>query len=642
MNEDKIRQLGEDIPIPESLSPEKIKEKLEKLPAPAHKKNRKRVLAIRIAATAACFVLLLTGGSYLFASGILTFHPDALKNRDTQSKNGSSPESATISDTQTPTPQTTYAKCKEVIQASYNSFSMKEFSLNENAVAETENYTDSVSSGSSQAAGTKKYASSNYTRTNTQVDGVDEGDIVKTDGRYIYTCSEDAMGTRIQIVQANGEQTDMAGSFTIENFSVNELYLSEGTLTAIGSSWSKHSSATENTCIYVYDVSDPANPKERNCQTQSGVYQSSRQTGNFIYTISLMYVDYDTLNKKGRKYIPRLNDKIIPEESLYCPEEIESSSTFLVITSLDLTKSENYKDSLSLLGEGGIYYVSENHIYTAASSGSFDQTVISKFSYQEGGLKSLASTTIKGRLLNQFSMDEYQGCLRFVATTYHHSGETSNGLYILDENLKSVGSVTNLARSERIYSARFMGEKAYFVTYRETDPLFYVDLSDPQNPEVKDKLKIPGFSEYLHPYGEDLLLGIGLDTGSDGDQRVKLSMFDISSPTDIKEHDKTFLPDSTYSLAGTEHKGFLVDYDRNRIGFGSSCYEDNVDTTYYIYSYTKKGFKRIAALSPPGLSLYSTRGLYIGDYLYLVDGTGAYGVYVYNADSLEQVKNVKF
>ena len=122
---------------------------------------------------------------------------------------------------------------------------------------------------------------------------------------------------------------------------------------------------------------------------------------------------------------------------------------------------------------------------------------------RQGKLNGVAKTRVNGYLNDSFSIDEYNGYLRLVTTV-----DRTNAVYVLDEKLEETGKIENLAKDERIYSARFMGDIGYFVTYRETDPLFSVDLSDPANPKIIGELKIPGFSEYLHPYGDLSLIHI--------------------------------------------------------------------------------------------------------------------------------------
>ena len=125
---------------------------------------------------------------------------------------------------------------------------------------------------------------------------------------------------------------------------------------------------------------------------------------------------------------------------------------------------------------------------------------------------------------------------------------TTNTLYVLDDKLKELSRIEELAPDESIYSARFIGNTGYFVTFRQMDPLFSVDLSDPKKPEILGALKIPGFSEYLHPYGDGLLLGIGMDTDPTGmtTNGVKLSMFDVSDPKDVREIQK-YVIEGAYS-----------------------------------------------------------------------------------------------
>jgi len=162
----------------------------------------------------------------------------------------------------------------------------------------------------------------------------------------------------------------------------------------------------------------------------------------------------------------------------------------------------------------------------------------------------------------------------------------SNTLYILDENLKELSRIEGLAEEERVYSARFMGNTGYFVTFRQTDPLFSVDLSDPSNPKILGELKIPGFSEYLHPYGEGQLLGIGMDVDESGTvtNGVKISMFDISDPTDVKEFQKYVMEGAYSTDVAYNYKAAFVDVEKNMIGF--TVYGEMAE--YYIFSYEKE------------------------------------------------------
>lgn len=198
--------------------------------------------------------------------------------------------------------------------------------------------------------------------------------------------------------------------------------------------------------------------------------------------------------------------------------------------------------------------------------------------------------------------------------------DETNSVYVLNEKLKMIGSIKNLAKDERVYSARFMGDVGYFVTYRETDPLFSVDLSDPKNPKIIGKLKIPGFSDYLHFYGENMLLGIGMSVEEDtqATDGVKLSMFDLTDKTDVKEVNKLILKNVYSTDVSYDYKAALVEPERNMIGFPANTEGGD---RYFLFSYDEKeGFKCNLSEQINGNYGNAARGVYIEDVLYVVRG----------------------
>ena len=207
---------------------------------------------------------------------------------------------------------------------------------------------------------------------------------------------------------------------------------------------------------------------------------------------------------------------------------------------------------------------------------------------------------------------------RFVLTEEFANGGTQNSLVILDGNLKETGKIENIAKNEKVYSVRFMGDVAYFVTFRQVDPLFSVDVSDPTSPKIIGSLKIPGFSDYLFPYGEGKLLGVGrsADETTGRVNGMKLSLFDISNPANVTESFKTVVG-NTYSEALTNHKATLADAEKNLIAFP---YNDEKGTKYLIYSLESTGFALKAEIPLGGdTSTWGTcRGLYIGKLFYAV------------------------
>jgi len=240
-------------------------------------------------------------------------------------------------------------------------------------------------------------------------------------------------------------------------------------------------------------------------------------------------------------------------------------------------------------------------------------------------------------------MDEKDGYFRIATTDSKSwsSEDNTNNLYVLNENLEIVGKVEGLAPGERIYSVRFMGNRAYMVTFVQTDPLFVIDLSEPTNPIVLGELKIPGYSKYLHPYDETHLIGFGEDTKlvnygygdvvtTDG---MKMSLFDVTDPSDPKEmYTEKIGGKGTYSELLYNHKALLFSKEKNIIAFPISITEENYNVTFQgaiVYGLTlNKGFELKGKISNTANELdkyYSVnsvqRIIYIGDTLYTLSNS---------------------
>lgn len=519
----------------------------------------------------------------------------------------------------------------------------------------------------------KVYREDEYSKTNTQVENIDEGDIVKTDGEYIYVLKD---SRELLILSAAGEDTEVLSRRDIaensedkgddfycsSNQYANELYIYEDTLAVVltCSEWSetwgsKGYSYTSDVRNYVefYDVSDPADPVRTGSAGQDGNYSASRMMDDTIYLITTYGVPYNYVREDYDSYIPGLYKngahEFMPADCIVYPEELQSR-TYTVICSYDLRDGMR-KEEKAVLGYSGTVYMSGDHLYLAAPQyydeavDEYDYSVYRVTEYVSGyrteiikldltgdGIVVEAAGTVDGELLNQFSMDEYDGHLRVVTTfwqnrrtayrdeelgftnwKYSDSGQT-NGLYVLDEDMNLVGEISGLAEDERVYSVRFTGDVGYFVTFRQVDPLFSVDLSDPHDPKIMGELKIPGFSNYLHPYSETLLFGLGQDADEETGRTtgMKLSMFDISDPYDVIERDKLSIGDG-YSEALYNHKAILISASRGIIGFPSQ-------NGYVIYGYSEDGgFREITRTELDGVWWNgNARGLYAGEYMYIV------------------------
>ena len=494
-----------------------------------------------------------------------------------------------------------------------------------------------------------------YTDTNVRTEGVAEGDIVKTDGKYIYEYDERTERIRIyQIGKGDFEQVGSVNLFKDMDYG-RELFISGDQLVILGGVEASRKER-EKVCVALYDVTDRTKPKFMTSFMQDGYYHSARITDGILYTFSTYAVNLENIAKEMHStYIPEAFGDLVPEDRVMVQEDSRNSSYF-VITSFDLETGEEV-DAKALLAGGDTLYVSTQSIFLADvvydwNTWSYGTTTeLVKLSYRKGRIRRAAEGTIPGYLKDQYSLDEYNGYLRLVCT-YQDDYEDYNALYILDDELERVSVIRKLAEGETVRSVRFMGDTGYFVTFRETDPLFSVDLSDPENPELLGYLKIPGFSAYLHPYDADHLLGIGYDTdGPSWEDEIKLSMFDVSDPSDVKEVCTKVLRGYYGASVLENSRAFMFDQERGVFGFSVSGegWEDEY-SEYVVFRFEEIGeesarealrgkgsFKRLLSYELPGdgdESAMDTRGMIAEDYLYIVKtgvgiasfDTGGYGL----------------
>jgi len=476
------------------------------------------------------------------------------------------------------------------------------------------------------------------------------------------------------------------------SISARELFLSGDTLVVLYDSLITKSSEEEITTPFeygyfgsfsssrtvtemaLYNVSDPKNPSFISTFGQDGYYLSSRLQDGIIYLISIYYVSDTSLlaRENPESFVPVLsagNEKSAIEASDVCILPNSDSTSYSVITSLDVSEAKRI-DQQSILGSTETTYMSYGNLYLAANvykeeiidsrqDGSFlvedhqstQSTRISKFSLEKGTIDFKIDTLIPGALINQFALDEFEGYLRAVTTvqksTYRTLTEeenviydwnsstndpSTNALFVLDEELNIDGSIEGLAEEERVYSVRFDGAVGYFVTFRQVDPLFAVDLSDPANPHIKSELKIPGFSSYMQVFGEDRLLGFGMDADKEGrTQGLKLSMFDTSDPYNITQKHVTNLDESN-SEALLEHKAILVDSEKNLIGFPT-------EKGYLIYGYSDgSGFFLQTKINfTPYDWWQGSRGLFIDTFFYICQKNR---ITVVNLESFAQIAQI--
>ncbi len=504
-----------------------------------------------------------------------------------------------------------------------------------------------------------------HSTTNEQVEGVNEGDILKTDGKYIYTVqskqkynSAAEYYIHIRKIQEDGGLMKVS-SIAIENDRPIEMYVDNNRLILLSSNGTgyKTQNTHQNTSVRIYDISDRSVPKTINHFYQQGEMLSSRYIDENLYVVSnyhsatqpvkddlFSYVPCITYPSKGQVKMVASND--------ICVMENPTSVSYVVASSVSTRTEDAAVNTKAVLGSGGIIYCSTESLYVLGTSYSTsEQTEILKFALNSGKIRYITKQTVSGRTLNQFSADEYNGFFRIATTGFDtQTGQTANNVYLLDSNLKQVGAITGLAKGENIYSVRFVGDTGYVVTFRQTDPLFVLDLKDPKQPAVVGKLKIPGFSSYLHPFKDNLLIGIGANTTSGG-QRIgfKMSLFDVSDPTNPLEI-KNYTTTNDYSgksLVEYDAKAFLFDDQQDIIGLPliTGTANGTICNGYALFKVSKEnGFEELGFLDSEGNiisensayqqskytalssmnSMYTEfnilRGAYVGDTLYLFTG----------------------
>lgn len=537
--------------------------------------------------------------------------------------------------------------------------------------------TQALTKSSNEAAG-RGGGSDDFSKTNVQVEGVDEADIIKTDGEYVYAV------VRNDLYIARAWPADRAEVITKISFKdrPNDIYINEDRLVIYGNDYEVFENEDyapwrrrgQYTFVKVFDIKNPVEPKQIRDLKFEGNPQETRMIGDYVYLVTNNYNFYYI---EGEPLLPRVIDNgeeykvdcvsagvnakcVFPD--VYYFDMPYDSHNFTAVNSINIkdgdekiqsevyvmSSSQNIFVSLNNLYITYTKYISEyeleqevmkdmlypvlssrdqekisniiaveNYVlsenekrYKVAAvverylasltdeeqkqfqedlgkamrqkyediSKELEKTVIHKVAINKGRLEYQASGEVTGHVLNQFSMDEDKGYFRIATTrnrTWSHyldseeEQESYSNLYVLDKSLNVVGGVEKLAPGERIYSVRFMQDRAYLVTFKQVDPLFVIDLSQPSKPSVLGELKIPGFSNYLHPYDENFLIGIGKDTvetewGGVRTKGVKLSLFDVRDVKNPKEVDVYVMGDSgSNSIALNDHKAFLFSKDKN-------------------------------------------------------------------------------
>ena len=629
---DQIAKMSEDTEIPDSLRPENIEKMLEG-------KKQKRHFRPYQAGLVAAACVAVVAGAIVWQQGKM--HNGSSDSSNMAAGNTESRTGNKISNSKKIRTAKSYEEIYQYIERAQDNSGIAMYARGGNEIA-VQDSTSSAKSIESASAETSAASSADtgavatttdgsYSQTNVRQSGVDEGDIAKTDGTYLYVREDN--GRTIDIVDTTEKKGTLKKYSDItlkEEYTIQEFYVNTDQKKLIVVC-QKECTDTDNkkqtntdtwnqtkTAAVTYDISDIKKPVKEGEVTQSGTYNSSRMADGYLYLFSEYYTGSNMVKDKPVTYVPLVNEKEMSQSSI-CLPPVNCGTMYEVISSVDISEPGKTVDNKAILSEGGQMYVSGKNIYYYESEWQQDNqtvTTLRKISYSKGKLKAAAQGKVKGYLNDTFSLDEYKGNLRLFTTN-----NDENLVTILDKKLEKISSIENLAKGESIYSARFMGETGYFVTYEQVDPLFSVDLSDPEKPKILGKLKIPGFSEYLHFYGEDKLLGIGMSTDEESgmSEGVKVTMFDITDRTDVKEEATLVLDDLYGTNAAYDYKSVLADAARNRIGF--SGYSQNGEAYCLLtYNEKEKKFDTILKEDINGNTSQGVRGIYIEDTLYVICG----------------------
>lgn len=589
------------------------------------------------------------------------------------------------------------------IDTNYKSSSSGDYSIESSDIMTDSTTLDSATDSFQEETST------DYSTTNLQVENVDEADIVKTDGEYVYSLSNDT----VYITYARNA-ADMAVVSKIEepqsNMYPEDLIIQNNKLIVI-------SGNNDKTIVRIYDLTDKSNPNKIKQFELSKKYYTSRFLNGNLYVISSGLID----EEDNLQYIED-GENVNPDEpNAYKIKDIYSRYQ-TIIASYNLNEVDSKIKVQSYLINIENAYISENNMYLIDEeySGGSNPTLanlygikgvfglkdieiesrtasssIYKFNFKDDGtVEYQTKTTVKGTTIDQFSLDEKDGNLRVALYTTDGSR-----VVVLDNDLKQIGESRYLAKGETMYSARFMGDRAYLVTYKTVDPLYSIDLSDPTYPKVLGELKIPGYSTYLQPYDENHIIGFGFQTSENVYRNsygrvtttstritgMKMALFDVSDVSNPKVISEQVIGDSkTNSTILENHKALLFDKEKNLLAIPIKNYtedlsmsdEDNISTATSRYtrylrnrSYNKIGYavynldletgftfkglithdvdetKNNDNYTYSSFNNYSNsyisdiRGLYIDNTLYTVSERE---IKANNLDTLEQIKEVFF
>lgn len=652
LNNEEVKRILNKPDVPEKLSPESVKKDLDMKKANGSKKINFTNGLKWCAGIAACAVLLGTGGII------------AKQMQNNSSSSMISGGSYTVS----------ASDYKQVYRYMKNYMDkleeQKDFVYEdggeifyEEAAEEMEN--DSVTTETTGSDSLPDSDNNEISELYNQETGVLEGDIIRTDGNRIYSALN-SESFNIQVTETDGKV--FIGNKTLNLYEylpdsvkyccISAMYLENDRLIVAADTSESYSweNVSQRTYVLIFDTESDI--QLLGSYAQDGNYSDIRlmKDGALYIISSYNWTAYYT-DENYKKCIPSYYTN--KKESMAAPEDIllpgtgakkgtecDFGSGFTNIGSLNVFSDTPWEslDFKSLAGFSGSMYCSLNNIYLASNcwTENGNSTDFTRIKIDNGIITPEASTNVPGYVKDQFSMSEYKGYFRAAVSRDRQMGyygiPNDNAVYIFDMNMNKVSEIGGFGENETIKSASFSGDMAYVVTYRQTDPLYAIDLSDVNNPVILDEYKITGYSSYMQQWNDDLLLGFGINADEDGIRNgLKLVMFDNSDPDNLSECgimpiDYTdvskFSDEAVYgwidSPAVNDRKALLISPEKNLIAVPFSCYAENYiyDETdcygYSVYSYENGIFRNKGVIySKSDVS----RAIYIGDTMFIAGKT---------------------
>ncbi len=618
-----IKEKFDDCPeLPESLKKENVVARL--------KSTEQRISFKKMASLAAMLAIVIISSAVAFnffgdGNNDIGFENESFA-ADIETEQSSQPTSNEAADEKAEIGPLRKAASREeiekIILKNYQSYKVSYYSYNglvgDSATA-TDVNAETVKPGAATGSDSLKGESAaenrdNYGETNTQTEGVDEADIIKNDGRYLYVVGYDmGINRKLRIIDTSTMTAVYNGYIYNDSgdiIDIREIYITGNRLVAIGTYGENYGFYTDayystyggpmggKTVSVVMDITDKASPKTIRKTEQDGSYRSSRMVGSVLYTITEYTVSGKDENEIKKYSIPEAAGSEITCDCIYIMDD--SANRYICLTAYNTASTNGEVSSLAVLGSGTEVYCSQNNLYVlgtkykeadeekaVGNKALYGVTVINAFSLKGTEIAFKAQGEVLGTVNNQYNLDEYQGNLRIATTAYNYNAVNNrdvSSVYILDGDLKVIGKLEDIANDEQIKSVRYMGSKAYVVTFRNTDPLFVLDLTDPTAPKITGELKLPGYSAYMHPISETIILGVGYNGDSQNADfnSLKVSLFDVSDMANPKEI-STLTYNNTESYVVQNPKAFVYNREENYIALPAQHYSNYACSGYSCY-----------------------------------------------------------